>query len=152
MLNEEIKKYIKSSVLCWLATSNNQNEPNVSPKEIFTYKDDNTLLIAHIASPNSISNIKDNPSVCLSFVNIFNQKGYKLKGIAQIIEKTNPIFSEKVKALTDLFTDEFPIHAIIEIEVKKVDTIQAPSYFLYPERTEQFQIQNAMKTYQVKPI
>ncbi|MFK5037181.1 pyridoxamine 5'-phosphate oxidase family protein, partial [Klebsiella pneumoniae] len=71
MITEEVKNYIDKSVLCWLATSNRQNEPNVSPKEIFTYKDDKTLLIANIASPNSIANINENPNVCVSFVDIF---------------------------------------------------------------------------------
>lgn len=151
MITEEVKNYIDKSVLCWLATSNRQNEPNVSPKEIFTYKDDKTLLIANIASPNSIANINENPNVCVSFVDIFVQKGYKLKGTAILIDKNNKDFMEKVKLLTDLFTDEFPIKTIIEIEITKVDTIQAPSYFLYPDRTELFQIDNAMRTYKVKP-
>ena len=37
MLTTEMKKYIDKSVLCWLATSNAENIPNVSPKEIFNY-------------------------------------------------------------------------------------------------------------------
>lgn len=152
MITDEVKKYIDKSVLCWLATSNKQNEPNVSPKEIFTYKDDLTLLIANVASPNSIDNIKENPNVCVSFVDVFVQKGYKLKGTAILINKDDSDFKEKVKPLTDLFTDQFPIKSVIEIEVTKVDTIKAPSYFIYPDRTEQFQVESAMRTYKVKPI
>lgn len=152
MLNSEVKKYIDKSVLCWLATSNKHNEPNVSPKEIFTYKDDKTLLIANVSSPNSIDNVKENSNVCVSFVDVFIQKGYKLKGTATLINKDDKDFNEKVKPLTDLFTDEFPIKSVIEIEIKTIDKIQAPSYFLYPERTEQFQTESAMRTYKVKPI
>src|SRR5690348_4449349 len=117
MISLEVKKYIDKSVLCWLATSNKQNEPNVSPKEIFTYKDDKTFLIANIASPNSINNIKNNPLVCVSFVDVFVQKGFKLKGIASLISKTNPDFQDKVKPLTDLFGNKFPISTVIEIEI-----------------------------------
>lgn len=152
MIGGEVKKYIDNSVLCWLATSNKNNEPNVSPKEIFTYGDDKTLLIANIASPNSINNIRDNPNVCVSFVDVFVQKGFKLKGTAIIVDQNDGNFGEKVKPLTDLFTDEFPIKSVIEIKVTKIDVIRAPSYFLYPERTEQFQIESAMKTYKVRPI
>ena len=152
MINSEVKKYIDKSVLCWLATSNKQNEPNVSPKEIFTYKDDKTLLIAHVSSQNSIDNIKENSNVCVSFVDVFIQKGFKLKGTAILITKEDNDFKEKVKPLTDLFTDDFPIKSVIEIKVKTIDTIQAPSYFLYPDRTEQFQSESAMRTYKVKPI
>jgi uncharacterized protein len=152
MITNEVKKYIDKSVLCWLATSNKQNEPNVSPKEIFTYKDEKTFLIANVASPNSINNIVENPNVCVSFVDVFVQKGYKLKGTAMLIHKSDSDFIERVKPLIDLYTDEFPIISVIEIEIKNVDLIQAPSYFLYPDRTEKFQIESAMKTYRVKNI
>lgn len=151
MINDEVKKYIDKSILCWLATSNRQNEPNVSPKEMFTYQDETTLLIANIASPNSVKNIKENSNVCVSFVDIFVQKGYKIKGKATLIDKKDVDFNIKVKPLTDLFTDKFPIKSVIEIKVLKVDAIQAPSYFLFADTTEQSQIESAMRTYKVKP-
>ncbi|MDQ1097601.1 MULTISPECIES: pyridoxamine 5'-phosphate oxidase family protein [Chryseobacterium] len=152
MITEEVKDYIRRSVLCWLATSNKNNEPNVSPKEMFTYYGETTLLIAHIASPNTVENINANPNVCVSFIDVFVQKGYKIKGIAKIIEKTDSTYPEKLNVLTDLFSNRFPIRSIIEIEVKKVDTIVAPSYYLYPETTEESQVESALKTYQVKAV
>jgi predicted pyridoxine 5'-phosphate oxidase superfamily flavin-nucleotide-binding protein len=151
MIDDSVKKYIDKSVLCWLATCDNDFFPNVSPKEMFTYRDDSTLLIANLASPNSIKNIIKNPNVCVSFVDVFVQKGYKLQGKATIIDKADLEFNSKVKPLTDLFTDKFPIKSVIEISVTKVDTIQAPSYFLYSDTTEENQIKNAMTTYNVKP-
>ncbi len=151
MINAKVKKYINKSVLCWLATVNKSNEPNVSPKEMFTFKDDNTLLIANIASPNSIDNIKQNSKVCVSFVDIFVQKGYKIKGIATLIDKKNLEFDQKVTLLTDLFTDKYPIISIIEIKITSVSKILAPSYFLYPDTTEPSQIESAMRTYKVAP-
>lgn len=152
MINNEVKKYIDKSILCWLATCNMQNEPNVSPKELFTYQDDTTLLIANLASPNSINNIKENPNVCVSFVDVFVQKGFKIKGQAKLIDKDEESFSAKVKPLTDLFTDKFPIKTVIEIKVTQVDTIQAPSYFLYPDTTEKSQIKSAMLAYKVQSL
>jgi len=149
MLNDDIKKYIEKSVLCWLATSDKDNFPNVSPKEIFTFQGNSTFLIAHLASPNSVNNIKQNPKVCVSFVDVFVQKGYKLKGTAKIIEKDSSDFELKLKPLTDLFSDKFPIKAVIEIEITKVEPIAAPSYFLYSETTEESQIESALRTYNV---
>ena len=151
MIDDNVKKYIDKSVLCWLATCDNELFPNVSPKEMFTYQDDTTLLIANLASPNSINNIMKNPNVCVSFIDIFVQKGYKLQGKATIIDKGDFEFISKVKPLTDLFTDKFPIKSVIEVIVTKVDTIKAPSYFLYSDTIEENQIKNAMTTYNVKP-
>lgn len=152
MISNELKNCIDKSVLCWLATSNRENEPNVSPKEMFALSTESTLLIANIASPETVQNVKLNPKVCVSILDIFVQKGYKIKGIAKIIDKTDNHFEIKHKILTDLFTDEFPIRSIIEVEIQQVDKIVAPSYYLFPETREENQIESAMKTYKVKPI
>lgn len=151
MMNTEVKKYLRQSVLCWLATSNMDNEPNVSPKEMFTYTDDDTLLIANLASPESVNNILENPKVCVSFVDVFVQKGFKIKGMATVINQHDLDFEQKIKPLTDLFTDKFPIKNLIEIKVTRIDKVLAPSYFLFPETTEQHQIESAMETYKVRP-
>jgi predicted pyridoxine 5'-phosphate oxidase superfamily flavin-nucleotide-binding protein len=145
-----IKQYINQSVLCWLATSDEDNFPNVSPKEMFTYFEENKLLISNIASPNSVENIKVNNKVCVSFVDVFVQKGFKIKGIARIIEEKDIDFETKVGIIKSCFTDIFPIPQLIEIEVQKIESIKAPSYFMFPNITEQEQIESAMKTYKVK--
>ena len=75
MLTDEVIVYIKRSVLCWLATSSKENVPNVSPKEVFTYTDSNTILVANIASPQTVKNIKQNEKVCISFMFLF-KKGF----------------------------------------------------------------------------
>lgn len=148
MLEKKVIQYIEQSVLCWLATSDRDNFPNVSPKEMFTHFEDK-ILIANIASPNSILNIEENNKVCVSFVDVFVQKGFKIKGKATIIYKNDINFPSKVEPLTKLYSDKFPISAVIEIEVEKVEIIQAPSYFLFPEITEEQQIESALNIYKV---
>ncbi len=149
MLNDEIKKYIEKSVLCWLATSDAENIPNVSPKEIFTHLGDEILLIANIASPQSVRNIKQNENVCVSFVDVFVQKGFQLKGKAKIIEKSDKDFDELEKPLLKMTGGNFPIRSIIKIKIEKSKRILAPRYFLYPDTTEEQQIESALETYGV---
>ena len=151
MLDSKVRQAIKESVLCWLATSNIDNQPNVSPKEMFTWHGNNTVIIANIASPEFIENIKANSLVCVSFINIFVQKGYKIKGVARIVNSGDKDYSEKKNTLTSLYTDQFPIKSIIEVLVKEVSEIIAPSYFLYKDITEQAQVKNSMKNYNVTP-
>ncbi len=150
MITQDVKDYIDKSVLCWLATADEDNAPNVSPKEIFAYYDETTLLIANIASPGSVKNIRTNPKVCVSFVEIFIQKGYKLKGTAKIITDGDTSFSQKVKYLTGLFTDRFHIKEIIEVIVTNIAPIRAPSYLFFSDTTESGQIESAMRTYGVE--
>jgi len=146
MISSEIKKYIDSSVLCWLATSNKESEPNVSPKEVFTtYK--NTIIIANIASPQTEKNIKENTQVCLSFIDILVQKGFQIKGKAQIITSTNPNFDGMKESLEKISHGRFPFTSITQITIEKAKPILAPSYLLYPSTSEADQIKNAKKRY-----
>jgi predicted pyridoxine 5'-phosphate oxidase superfamily flavin-nucleotide-binding protein len=151
MLTNDVKKYMDSSVLCWLATVDSDGQPNVSPKEMFLYQDEHSLLIAHLASPNSVRNIRHNPKVCVSFVDVFVQKGYKVKGEARVIDKDGEGFPAKLKLITDKYTDRFSVKAIIEVHVSSVDRILAPSYVFFPEETtEKGQVENAKRTYRVE--
>jgi len=112
ILSPLIKTYIDKSVLCWLATANTDGQPNVSPKELFTYFDDNTLIVANIASPTSIKNIRQNAAVSVSFVDVFVQKGYKLIGKAALIKNTDTDFLEKAKKLKLMAGEAFPVNSL----------------------------------------
>mgnify|MGYP000684040483 CR=1 FL=1 len=146
-LTTEIKGYIDSSVLCWLATASTNGMPNVSPKEIFTYYDSNSIIVANIASPQTVKNIKKNKNVCISFVDILVQKGFQLKGTAEIIEKSNSKFDVLKPSLLKMTNGKFPFASITLIKIEQVKPIIAPKYMLYPETTEKEQIESAKKAY-----
>jgi predicted pyridoxine 5'-phosphate oxidase superfamily flavin-nucleotide-binding protein len=65
----------EKAVLCWLATVDAKNRPNVTPKEIFAEIADGSLVIADIASARSVQNIRTNPAVCLSLIDISFSEG-----------------------------------------------------------------------------
>lgn len=146
-LTKEIKEYIDKSVLCWLATASTENIPNVSPKEIFSYYEADKIIIANIASPQTVRNIKLNENVCVSFIDILVQKGFQIKGKAKIIKKTDFKFLEMEKILTKMTGGNFPFTTITEITLEQVKPIIAPKYVLYPETTESEQIESAKKAY-----
>lgn len=146
-LTTEIKKYIDESVLCWLATSSAESIPNVSPKEIFKYYETDKIIIANIASPQTVRNIKQNNKVCISFIDILVQKGFQIKGIAKIITKTDSCFADMENILTKMTQGKFPFSSITEISIESAKPIIAPKYILYPETTEAEQIESAKKMY-----
>lgn len=151
MLSDEVKEYINKSVLCWLATSSADNQPNVSPKEVFTYFGDEYVIVANIASPGSVRNIHENPWVSISFVDVFVQKGYQLKGEAEIIKRSDPEFESVSKPLLEITNGIYPIASIIKIRIGEIKKIIAPSYKLFPDITEVQNMESAYKTYGVKP-
>ena len=148
MLTTEVKKYIGQSILCWLATVSKNGQPNVSPKEIFTHFDESHIIIANIASPKTLKNVRTNPKICVSFIDILVQKGFQIKGEAIIIEKSHPEFEVLAKPLLEMTGDKFPFNSIFKIKVEMIKPILAPSYLLYPkETTEKAQIESAKKAY-----
>jgi predicted pyridoxine 5'-phosphate oxidase superfamily flavin-nucleotide-binding protein len=149
-LTAEIRQRIDKSILCWLATSSSNNIPNVSPKEIFSAYNSNQIIIANIASPESIKNIRQNQNVCVSFIDILVQKGFQVKGTAKIIESTDSEFSNMEKILLKMTGGKFPFSSIINVIVEKAKPIIAPKYILYPETTEEQQIESAKKAYGIE--
>ena len=145
--------FSEKSVLCWLATVSAEATPNVSPKEIFTFINEELMLIANIASPESERNILANPNVCVSFIDIFEQRGFKVKGTAQVITVEDEHWSEYLATLKVLAGESFPIKTIFAVMVTSTAKIMAPSYGLFPESTTPAsQIESALKTYNVKRL
>lgn len=153
MLTQEIQAAIKKMVLCWLATVDEQGYPNVSPKEMFLVTGEQEITIAHVASPQSIHNIQQNQQVCVSLVDVFVQKGYKIKGKASILPKTAPHYAHYLEVFQEAYGTAFPITAFITIQVQIVAPIVAPSYAFFPDQTTATtQIKGALETYQVRAL
>jgi uncharacterized protein len=152
MLTEDVLDFASRSILCWLATVDSSGQPNVSPKEIFAVFDASHVVIANIASPTSVRNLGQNPRVCVSFVDVFAQKGCKIIGRARNVGKGHTEFSHWAKPLLAKAGAKFPVHSAIVVEVERVEPILAPSYRLYPaDTTESDQVQAAMIAYGVQP-
>jgi uncharacterized protein len=152
LFTPEILTSINSSVLCWLATVDAQGQPSVSPKEVFCAQGANELLIANIASPNSANNIRAQSHVCVSFLDIFAQKGHKLLGKAYVITPSSNDYSAAVAPLLKMVGPRFPIQSVFKIIVTQAHQILAPSYRLIPGTTEESQRLSAYKTYRVSPL
>ena len=86
-------------------------------------------------------------NVCLSFIDIWVQKGFQVKGKARIVTKSDSEFSKKGKVLSKMTVENYPFDSITEITLKKVKPIIAPNYILNPETREQEQIESAKNTY-----
>lgn len=146
-LNDAIKKSIDTCVLCWLASCDDQFLPNVSPKEIFTHYKENYIIIANIASPQTVKNIKINSKVCISFVDVIIQKGFQLKGTATISDKGSEEFNEMESKLVKMTAGKYPFSSITKIRIDSAKPILAPSYLMYPEMDDEERIASAKKAY-----
>ena len=147
LITDDVKKYMQESILCWLGTSNKLNQPDVSPKQLFIPGQGDQILIAELMPHISISNIQQNPLVCVSFINSFTQNGYKTNGTAEVISPDNKRFKELSSPLMHMVNANFSVLHLIVIDVKEVTPIIAPSYYFTEDTTEEEQIDHAIKTY-----
>lgn len=152
MLNDAVRVAMQKSVLCWLATVDQDGFPNVSPKEIFCAADDTTFLIANIASPLSATNVRTKPAVCISFVDPFVQKGFKLKGKAKLISRGDTEFEHWAAPLRERAGPRYPFASLFRVAVTSIHPIVAPSYKLYPDTTEEAQVESAMRAYGLRRL
>ncbi len=151
ILSAAVHAAAQRSVLCWLATVDAQGQPNVSPKEVWAIADDRHVVVANIASPASARNIAQQPKVCLSFVDVLVQKGFKLQGTARAVWPDDPDYSKWAAPLLVMTGDRFPVRSVLLIAVQTVQPIVAPSYWLYPETTtEASQVEAAQRAYGLK--
>lgn len=149
VLSEEVLERMETSVLCWLATVSKDGMPNVSPKEAFMHDGHGKILIAHIASPQSVGNLESNGFACLSFLDVFVQKGFKIQGKACVLRDGHEGFQIQYAKLRRYIGPKFPIHAVIEFEPETVSPIIAPSYRMFPEIGERDMVRESLKTYRV---
>jgi len=151
ILDPSVLRLLDESVLCWLATCSPSGQPNVSPKEIFLPYDNDSIIIANVMSPKSARNIKANPKACVSFVNVFTQKGYQVSGTARYLTKSDDEYSVIEHELLKITRGVIPFKAVIRVMAEDINEILAPRYRLFPETTEEGQVASAMQTYGVAP-
>ena len=149
-LAPDVRSAAERAVLCWLATADADGQPNVTPKELFAVFDSQHLVIANIASPGSAANLAVNPRVCVSFVDVFVQKGFKVVGLASDVPPEGPGFEDWVAPLREIAGDRYPIRSVFVVRAAEVEAIVAPSYWLFPdETTEASQERAALRAYGV---
>lgn len=140
-----------NAVLCWLATVDAGGEPSTSPKEIWTLAGEDLILIADIASAHSLRNLRGHPRACVSFVDVFRQRGWKCYGTAELIVSNVPGFAEAAAPVLALAGPDYPVRHLIRIRVAHAARIMAPSYRLFPERSIEARISEAHRAYGVRP-
>lgn len=150
MITPAIAQSIDESVLCWLATISEDGFPNVSPKEAFLHDGESRTLVANIASPITVQNIQRDNRVCVSFVNVFIQRGYKISGRARVLERGVPDFDVQHAKLVKVIGSTFRVNSVTEITPTATAEIIAPSYHMFPESGPLDRIKESLQTYQVE--
>jgi uncharacterized protein len=87
VLTDDMKRVVEEQQLGFVATVRRDGTPNLSPKGTTAVWDDNQLIFADICSPDTITNLRDNPAVEINVVDPLVRKGYRFRGTASVLSE-----------------------------------------------------------------
>ena len=128
IITEKIKNYVNFQKLGYVATISADNTPNLSPKGTIIVLDESSLAFADIHSPQTVENLKRNPSIEINVVDPFSRRGYRFKGIAEIIS-TGDKFDKIILDYKESGVKS-SIKTIIVVKIEKLSEILSPLYDL----------------------
>ena len=127
-ISEEIKNFVNSQKLGYVATVSNDGTPNLSPKGTIVVMNESTLVFADIRSPQTLQNLQNNPSVEINVVDPFQRLGYRFKGECKIINE-GPEFDK----ILDYYANvgiKSKINSVVIVDVESMSEVTSPSYDL----------------------
>ena len=132
ILTDDMKRVVREQRLGYIATVSPDGTPNLSPKATMRVWDDDHLIFADIASPGTMSNLRDNPAIEINMVDVFLRKGYRFKGAASILESGDQ-FDEAMKLYTGAANGAQSgvaslIRRFVLVEVTRALPVVSPGY------------------------
>ena len=128
IITEKIKNFVNFQKLGYVATVSADNTPNLSPKGTIVVLDESYLAFADIHSPQTVENLKHNPAIEINVVDPFSRRGYRFKGIAEIIS-TGDKFDKIISHYKETGVKS-SIKTIIAVKIEKLSEILSPLYDL----------------------
>ena len=126
MLTKEIKDFVNSQKLGYVATVCPDGTPNLSPKGTVIVWDDDHIAFADINSPGTVRNLLSNPSVEINVVNIFHERDTVSRAGPRYFLKDQ--HSKLSCHIIGAAGSKHPIEHIVYIKVHSMALIFSPAY------------------------
>jgi uncharacterized protein len=150
-LTAAMKRAITEIHLCYVATVTPQGRPNLSPKGTLRAWDDDHLVFADIASPQTVGNLAANPHVEINIVNPFSRRGFRFKGRGEVL-RDGEVFTTIARELRERHGPAFPVHGVVKVRVESALPVLSPAYTCDPSADEADIRRRWLAFYGVKPI
>ena len=134
VISSEIKSFLISQKLGYVATVSPDGKPNISPKGTIISWTSDLLAFANIRSPDTMSNLKINSAMEINVIDPLSRKGYLFIGTGKII-KDSPLFDEIVTYYRNSGIQS-PINSVVLVTVSSVSEVTSPLYDLGKSESE----------------
>lgn len=115
-LTKELKDLIETNRIAYVATVDQNNAPNVSPKSTFSILDDETFIFAEIMSTRTRQNLLKNSKIALYFYSQEKNMGCQIKGEAEMLN-SGELYQEMLEALK--YYDR-KANYVVKVKVKEI--------------------------------
>ena len=146
-----MRDIVKATRLCFVATVDDDGTPNLSPKSSLMVYDDDHLVFANIASPNTIRNLRREPAIEINAIDIFMRRGYRFKGTAELMPPGTPEYDFVAEPFWADNGKQFPVHEIVKVHVARAVPVLSPAYTYIDEITEDVLREAYLAKYGVRP-
>ena len=130
-LTEDMKRVVDEQRLAFVATVGPDGTPNLSPKGTIAVLDDDHLMFADLASPNTVANLRRNDAIELNVVDAITRTGYRFAGRAVVFGEGER-FEQLVAALSAgpraIPRASERIRHVVVIELERCLPIRSPAY------------------------
>jgi hypothetical protein len=126
LITEEIKEFVNTVKLGFIATVCPDGTPNLSPKGTTIAWDEDHLAFADIHSPGTIKNLLIHPAIEINVVDVFTRKGYRFKGRAEVLHE-GELF-ETIHSYYRNAGSKYLIHHIVLVKVEQMSPVLSPAY------------------------
>jgi predicted pyridoxine 5'-phosphate oxidase superfamily flavin-nucleotide-binding protein len=126
IISKEIREFVNQERLGFIATVCPDGTPNLSPKGTTIAWDSERLAFADIHSPGTVTNLQSNPSIEINVVDIFSRKGYRFKGLAEVLSD-GELFTEILSHYRKTGS-KHSINRIVVVKVDRVLPVHSPAY------------------------
>ena len=128
-LTDDMKQVVERVRLGFVATVCPDGTPNLSPKGTVAVADDDHLVFADLRSPGTIANLRANPNMEINVVDVFNRKGYRFKGTAEVHD-SGKLFDRFVEHFNRGRLADTParIKAVVSMKVLSARPLISPGY------------------------
>lgn len=129
MLTPAVQRFVLDQRLGFVATVRPDGAPNLSPKGTTVVLDDEHLMFADVASPQTVENLHLDPRVEVNVVDPILRKGYRFRGVGEVFHD-GPDYERGLTRLRELgsTTARERIRSIVIVRVTEVHPLVSPAY------------------------
>lgn len=129
-ITDEMRKFIETQKISYVATVGKKGLPNVSPKGPLRVIDDKTLAFADLFSKKTRDNLAENPQIAVSVVDEEKKEGFQFRGKAEVLT-SGDLFVRVSNDISKPHRKRPVVQSVVKIKVKEIYDLAPPGeYYL----------------------